>query len=303
MLRHEFRSLCSLPSSLLISKHLAKYSNQVDVGPGSTDKQEDTTITIRRQKAGQRPVLNKPDDYLIHHEAWKKQLPHEEDPSSLTYVPDPRNRYHVGPRNHGWGVSSDFVVKASRKFDFSDEGMNEWYRHENYKQEKERQKFNPMRHGILGPDLASAHFVAYRGGRVKFIGHSEWWLDKDNLPKSYEDGYIVEKIDASAIGLNCEGVTNLCNLYNLIDLNLTNNLDLDVFAFDKLYRQFRFSTCLKSLNVTNCVNFCENSLASIHQIPSLEEVIITGTKAASYKFTNLIILMLHDVNPQLKIII
>ena len=157
----------------------------------------DNTIEIRRQKAGEKPVLKKMDDFVANIESWKTQLPHEEDPSILTHNPDPRDRYHKGPTNHGWGFSSDYIVKVSKRWDFSQEGIAEWARQHFYKQNKEKQKFNPMRHAILGPDLATAHFITFRGGRVKFVGHTEWWLENNNLPNSYEDGYIIEKIDAS----------------------------------------------------------------------------------------------------------
>lgn len=100
-----------------------------------------------------------------------------------------------------------------------------------------------------------------------------------------------------------DGLDNLSNLYYLEELNLTNNNALDVFAFDKLCRQYRFSTKLRSLNVSRCANFCKRSLEIIHRIPSLEEVIITETPAAEYKFLQLVVMLVHDINPKLKIII
>lgn len=84
---------------------------------------------------------------------------------------------------------------------------------------------------------------------------------------------------------------------------MTNNNQLDVFAFDKLCRQYRFSTKLRSLNVSRCAAFCERSLEIIHRIPSLEEVTITGTPAVEYKFLELVIILVQEINPKLKIII
>lgn len=96
---------------------------------------------------------------------------------------------------------------------------------------------------------------------------------------------------------------NICNLYYLEELNLTNNKELDVWSFDKLYRQYRFSTKLRRLNVSGCSNFCERSLEMVHRMPSLEEIIITDTGASKYKFLELITLLLHDIQPKLRIVV
>lgn len=100
-----------------------------------------------------------------------------------------------------------------------------------------------------------------------------------------------------------EGLDNICNLYYLEDLNLTNNNELDVWAFDKIGRQYRFTTKLKSLNVSRCERFCERSLEQLYRIPSLEQVVITDTPAARYKFLELVLILLQDINPKLRVII
>lgn len=267
-------------------------------------KNSRTSINVRRQRAGtDKPVFQGLEDYLAKAQSWKAQLPHEDDPSVyLRPAPDPRNRGTDDDKPPTGFLSATWLTKVTKKIDLSPEGMAEYFHHRGYQVDLEKQKFNPSRHAILGPDLATAHFIVYRGGRIKFVGHSEWWSDEKTLPSTYEEGFIIEKIDASSTGLLGEGITNMSNLYNLTDLNLSNNHGLDVFAFDKLYRQFRFSSCLKHLNLTGCSRFCENSLTAIHRLPSLEEVIITKTQAAEFKFLELILIMLHDLNPRLKVI-
>jgi hypothetical protein len=100
-----------------------------------------------------------------------------------------------------------------------------------------------------------------------------------------------------------EGLDNISNLYYLEDLNLTNNNELDVWAFDKLCREYRFSTKLRSINVSRCANFCERSLETLYRIPSLEQVIITETPAVKFEFLELVIMMLQDIRPKLRVII
>lgn len=162
-----------------------------------------------------------------------------------------------------------------------------------------------MRHGILGPDLAAAHFIIFRLGRVKFCGHSEWFTPEqaDKLPEKFDENWLVQKIDATGLRLLWEGLDNIVNLYHLEDLNLTNCEFLDVWSFNKLCRMYRFSTKLTKLNVSNCKNFCEYSLMNLHQIPSLKEVIITGSRAANYKHLKLVVLQLENIRPDMKVIV
>ena len=105
------------------------------------------------------------------------------------------------------------------------------------------------------------------------------------------------------LDLRWEGLDNLCNLYYLEELNLTNNPALDVWSADKLCRQYRFSTKLSRLNVSKCSRFCERSLEQVYRIPSLQEITITDTPAAKYQFLELVILLLQEANPKLRVIL
>lgn len=73
---------------------------------------------------------------------------------------------------------------------------------------KERAEF-------LGPELATAHFVCFRGGKVRFHGENEW-IAKDpdsdlmeNIPNIYVDFMKVEAVDCSKMPLIYEGLENM----------------------------------------------------------------------------------------------
>lgn len=71
------------------------------------------------------------------------------------------------------------------------------------------QRFIPERLLYLGADIAAAHFLAYRGGAVKFIGQDSWISRKNKnvsqLPTLKRPGYYLEGIDASGMELMFEG--------------------------------------------------------------------------------------------------
>ena len=63
-----------------------------------------------------------------------------------------------------------------------------------------RYRYVMERHRVLGPDLATAHFVIARGGAVKLVGQDDWVEQKNNrvpLPNVFVPEMFVEAIDAS----------------------------------------------------------------------------------------------------------
>jgi len=89
-------------------------------------------------------------------------------------------------------------------------------------------RYNPKRNSILGNDLAAAHFVVFRKGKVRFMNKENWVdsyrkdakpTDKDedlpvitfemcSLPVNYDPTYRVEAIDVSGMSLRYEGLLN-----------------------------------------------------------------------------------------------
>ncbi|XP_053203144.1 distal membrane-arm assembly complex protein 2-like [Panonychus citri] len=162
------------------------------------------------------------------------------------------------------------------------------------------QKFNPKRTGILGPDLAASHFITYRGGRVKFVGSDTWVSTDIVLPKVMDTAFKVERIDASACELRYEGLDNLINLKQLVHLDLSDN-PLDDWACGRLACHFRNSTKLKYLNLSDNKDVTAIGLQSLIRIPTLETIVITGTKAANYQHLELLMILIQDLNPKCKI--
>jgi len=244
-------------------------------------------------------------------ESWQRQLPHDEDPElydpELKSVQEKKRKTMLEPVDHlGRKLfSNEFIIKLQKKYDYSLDGIRRMLERRSVMRHRNDQAFNSMRHGILGPDLAAAHFICHRLGRVKFCGHAEWFTfaDMDKLPCRYEENWLVEKIDATAVKTMWEGLDNMVNLFHLEELNLSSTPYIDVWATNKLCRMYRFSTKLAKVNVSNCVNFCENSLTNMHRIPSLKEIMITGTRAADYKFLNLIVLQLQQIRTDIKVIV
>lgn len=66
---------------------------------------------------------------------------------------------------------------------------------------------------MLGPDLAAAHFIVFREGRVKFHGHTDWVFsnedDEYDLPVFKTEGFLLQEVDFSNMRVHYEGLENL----------------------------------------------------------------------------------------------
>ena len=113
-------------------------------------------------------------------------------------------------------------------------------------------RFIPQRHEILGPDLATAHFVVARGGCVKFVG-MERWIQKDsdgkyNLPKHHTQNMFVEGIDCTESHTMYDSFDNFSKYSPLYNLILLHTMLISWVFFPVNLKH------LKYLNLANCVN-------------------------------------------------
>merc|ERR1712098_80900 len=105
----------------------------------------------------------------------------------------------------------------------------------------ESQLFLPSRLKALGPDLSAAHFLCWRGCRVRFKGHTHWTsVEKGTLdiPATYVPGWHIEAIDASSSKLVYEGLQNLKNLHYLKELDLSYSEFIDEWCVDRITGEY-----------------------------------------------------------------
>ena len=94
-------------------------------------------------------------------------------------------------------------------------------------------RFVAERHGILGPDLATAHFLVMRGAMVKFVGRNTWFK-KDKAGNTYLPNQFVP-------GMHLEAI-------------ITTGMQMSHVAFDNMSERILF--LFNSLRVVECVCVC-----------------------------------------------
>uniref|UniRef100_A0A023GB18 ATP synthase subunit s-like protein n=1 Tax=Amblyomma triste TaxID=251400 RepID=A0A023GB18_AMBTT len=163
------------------------------------------------------------------------------------------------------------------------------------------QKFIPERHGILGPDLAAASFLVFRGALVKFHGNDKWFKrtkDGDTgLPGKRQPGWVLEAIDASDTEIYYEGLDNLTCLEGLKSLKLAGNPNIDDWFLDRL-SQFRET--LEHLDLSGCPQITEHGLAALYRLRKLKT--ITLAHLSHIQHIKLVALMLEEAIPGCRVL-
>lgn len=163
------------------------------------------------------------------------------------------------------------------------------------------QRFFPERHGILGPDLAAASFLVFRGARVKFRGKDGWHTktedDDTGLPYKYEPGWVLEAIDATDTELYYEGLDNLTCLEGLKALRLCGNPNVDDWFLDRL-SQFRET--LEHLDLSGCPQITERGLSALYRLRKLKT--LTLGHLTHVPHLKLVALMLEEALPGCKVL-
>ncbi|XP_054168165.1 distal membrane-arm assembly complex protein 2-like [Oppia nitens] len=202
------------------------------------------------------------------------------------------------------GISTDLLKFLHHKYDISIPGIKRRLRYYIEFREIYNQRYINRRHTIIGPELATAHLVVYRGGRVQFRHAPNVWYTKcKQFPNIYDERYRLTVVDASNIKLRYEALDNFILLNSLQELNLSKNKHLDDFACDKIARLFRNSKNLTTLDLSDNPLITSRGIETLHRIRSLKKLIISRTKAANYPFIDLLIILFTDVNPNCEIII
>ncbi|CAL1679255.1 unnamed protein product [Lasius platythorax] len=232
-------------------------------------------------------------DYSLSRVARAQGVDHEKHQYSLREREKQAQNDPKKPTNIMW-----FPMKAGKETDFSLGNISKWFAHQMTTYSKHEQRFIPERHEILGADLATAHFVVCRDGRVKFKGNT-YWTEKDekgsyDLPNKYDSRYILEAVDASNVDLYYEGLSNLCGLRKLKWLSLKNCKNIDDWGLDKISAEFPE---LEHLDISGCKRITERGLESLYRMDSLKTLIVTNHyKSVAFELT---CLMLEDCMPNL----
>lgn len=197
--------------------------------------------------------------------------------------------------------NSDFITAMQQPIDLSPSAVLKWWKNKNISTERLMQQFIPERHSILGSDLASAHFVLFRGGKVKFLNNPNWIKadenNEHNLPTKYDARYKLEAIRCDNMTLYYEGLENLRRLQNLKFLSFRNVKTFDDWCLDRVCGAE--NPKLEVLDISGtCIT--EHGLCAIPRILSLKLLIVDDPKVS--KAFELSCSMLSECMPNLKIV-
>lgn len=192
-------------------------------------------------------------------------------------------------------------VKLVQPIDLRPSLIKKWYKKDQEKRERFLQQFVPERHQILGNDLAAAHFLVFRSGKVKFTGRQEWTkMDKDGnyrIPDRYVPDLFLEAIDCEGVEIFYEGLENLRRLKKLRFLSFKDVKYFDDWSLDRVSgSEFE---ALEVLNLSG-TDVTYRGFGALYRIPSLKKLIVDDPfRDTSWALT---LAMLQEIIPDLEIV-
>lgn len=197
--------------------------------------------------------------------------------------------------------TSDYILMMQRPFELNPKKWIEMWDKKKEKRERHMQKFLSDRHEILGPDLATAHFILHRGGSVKFVNSQEWTkADEDGnfkVPNRYDANYKLAAIKCDNMQLYYEGLENIRWLQHLKFASFHNVRTFDDWCLDR----FSGSQCDKmevlDISGTNCT---VRGLSCLYRLCNLKLLIVNDPQESlEYELASS---MLQEILPNLKIV-
>ncbi|XP_066148497.1 distal membrane-arm assembly complex protein 2 [Euwallacea fornicatus] len=184
--------------------------------------------------------------------------------------------------------------------DLSPSAIKKWWLKKKELHEIFLQQYIPQRTNILGPELACAHFIVYRGGAVKFHNEDKWIKSDEgyySLPNTYQAGMYLQAIDCSEMQLRYDGLSNFRNLQKVEWLSLSGSSFIDDYCLDAITNIF--SKTLVYLDLRDCPNVTERGLGALYKMNNLKLLYLDDLlKDTKYELT---CLLLEELNRNLVI--
>ncbi|BES93178.1 Hypothetical protein NTJ_05987 [Nesidiocoris tenuis] len=187
---------------------------------------------------------------------------------------------------------------------FSIAKFRAWREQIDYEAEVLSQSYVEERHQTLGSDLASAHFIVFRQGKIKFVGNDRW-IEKEpsakecpDLPCRFDNSYYVEAIDASNTEIRYEGLANLVDLQQLKWISFRNCKRVDDWFVDRLTHILEPK--VEHLDLSHCPGLTEKCLSCFYRLPQLKKLVLEGV--AETPAFKLGCLELEDAMPGLELV-
>lgn len=193
------------------------------------------------------------------------------------------------------------MTKLQKPMNLRPSAIKKYWKKIYEKRERYMQQHIPERHNILGNDLAAAHFIVFRKGKVKFQDQHQWTMMDENeeydLPSRYQHGMFVEHIDCEGMRIYYEGLDNIRRLHELLTLSFKNVKSFDDWCLDRVSGS-EFDK-LEYLDLSG-TNISHRGLQALYRVPSLKKLILEDPhRNTEWQLT---LAMLQDVLPNLEIV-
>lgn len=197
-------------------------------------------------------------------------------------------------------TTETFVTRVVQPIDLRPSSLMKAWKNGQEKQERFLQQYSDERQKALGNDLAAAHFLVFRDGKVKFVDEDRWIQSEEgynSLPSRYVASMHLEAIDCEGMELYYEGLENIRRLKHLKFASFKNIEKFDDWCLDRVSGAEFDNLEVLDLSGTKVT---EKGLQALYRIPSLKKLIIDNPNRNTEWM--LVIAMLQEIIPELKVV-
>jgi len=210
-----------------------------------------------------------------------------------------KSMFHYFQPKKGLGI--DVVHRLQKGVDLRPQAIKKWYHERKALKNVVTQSYITERVQAVGFDLAAAHFIVHRAGRVRFKGANIWTGQDKNgeysLPGHYQEGVYVEAIDASGTSLVYEGLESMSNLRHLKWLSVATCPYVDDWCIDRICGQY--GNTLEHLNLSYCRKVTETGISALARLRNLKKLNLEGM--GHVKNIQMLCILLEESNSNLSI--
>lgn len=197
--------------------------------------------------------------------------------------------------------TSDYIIMMQKPITLNPKDWLAMWDKKKEREERHMQQFVPERHEILGPDLATAHFILHRGGAVKFLNSQNWMRADENgefnLPNTHNPQFKVEALRCDNMKLYYEGLENIRWLQHLKFISFRNIKTFDDWCLDRISGSQCNKLEILDISNTSCTS---RGLSCLYRLNNLKLLIVDDPKSSlEYELT---CSMLEESLPNLQIV-
>lgn len=201
---------------------------------------------------------------------------------------------------HPTMTATEAMKMLTAPIDLNKSIISSWWKAQLTRYMKKLQVYDPKKLEDMGSDISVGHIFLQLGAGLLYEG-KPWMKGMSTLkqlPRTFEEGWILEAIDLSNCEIYYEGLCNFQNLRNVHTIIAQNCHHLDDWCLDLLCSEV---LGLENLDLSGCKKISPRGLVPLVRLPNLHTLDLSNCPAFETSEGKLMCILIQDLKPNLDI--